>query len=93
MRATPTVVASGNAQELFERSIQLTTKTDNVVTSRPTNVFEAIFSVFCLYWVYNIKFNKHLSKTLNFLNSYVLKLEPAKTTVAMQRRLNMLFSL
>jgi hypothetical protein len=48
-RTTPTVVATGNYQELFECSIQLTTKTDNMITSWPTNVFDAIWSVFCLY--------------------------------------------
>ena len=90
---TPTVVATGNGQELFERSIQLTTQTDDVITSRPTNVFDAICSAFCLYWVYDIKYNKHLIQTLTFLGSHVLKLETGKTTVSMQRRLNMLFSL
>lgn len=91
--SAPTVVATGNREELFEANIQLVTQTDMVVTSRPTNIFDALCSVFCLYWVYDISYNQHLSKTLKFLGCHVLKIESAKTSVAMQRRLNVLYSL
>jgi hypothetical protein len=89
------VVASGDAADLFSQINRLTlvTKVDGVETSHPVDIMQAICSVVCLYWVYDIAYSKKLNKTLTFLTCHVCRLEDAKSNVAMQRRLNMLYSL
>lgn len=77
----------------FDNAVQLETAADNIVISRPKDVFQALCSILCLYWVYDIAYSKQLSKTLGFLGSHVCKLEPGKASVAVQRRLNLLYSL
>jgi hypothetical protein len=93
--STPVVVASGDATDLFSQMdiLTLVTKVDGVETSHPMDIIQAVCSVLCLYWVYDIAYSKKLKKTLTFLASHVCKLEGAKANVAMQRRLNMLYSL
>ena len=66
---------------------------DGMVVSHPKDAFEGLCSVIALYWVFDIAYNKHMNKCISFLASHVCKLEVCKANVAIQRRLNILYSL
>ena len=93
---TPSVVAT--AEELADifsgdSHVQLKTSADAVKISQPTNLFDGICSVMAVFWVFDIAFPCKMKKTMGFLADHVCKLEKHKPTAAMQRRLNILYSL
>jgi len=93
-RPTPSVVAHCSAAEMvFDAdNVELETLADGVSVSRPKDVFSALSSVLAMHWVFDIAYGPRLRKCLEFVTNYVCKLEPSKPSVAVQRRLNMLYS-
>ena len=93
-RPTPSVVARCSAAEMVfdEDNVELETLADGVSVSRPKDVFSALSSVLAIHWVFDIAYGPRLRKSLEFVANYVCKLEPSKPNVAVQRRLNMLYS-
>ena len=83
-------MARGATDNIFgdPDTIVLEVVADGVVVSRPK---DSICSVFALYWVFDIAYNKHVNKCISFLASQVCKLEVCKANVTIQRRLNLLY--
>jgi len=76
-----------------EDNVQLETVADGVSVRQPNDLFSALCSVLAMYWVFDIAHNPHLRKTLDFVANHVCKLEASKPSMAVQRRLNVLYSL
>ena len=94
-RLTPTLVARGAADNIFgdPDTIVFEVVADGVVISRPKDIFQGLCKAFALYWVFDIPYNKHINRCISFLASHVCKLEVCKANVAIQRRLNIIYSL
>jgi len=94
-RPTPSVTAQCALPDMIfdEDNVQLETIADGVSVSQPKDLFTALCSVLAMYWVFNIAYNPRLRKTLDFIANHVCKLESSKPSVAVQHRLNVLYSL
>ena len=94
-KLTPTVVVRAESiDSLFiGENLDIATMADGVVISRPKNVFEALCSTVALYWVFDIAYAERQRKTLAFIAGHVCKLETVRASVAIQRRLNILYAL
>jgi len=57
-----------------------------------STLFEAVCTLFFLYYVFDIQFPKELKNTMNFLDVYLTKLSAGKVVPCVQRKLNVLLS-
>ena len=93
-KLTPTLVTRGDSLDiLFHEDVVLETMADSTVVTHPKNILEGLCSVIALHWVFDIAYCNKIMKTLTFLANFVCKLEDYRASVAVQRRLNLLYSL
>nr|XP_024658667.1 sterile alpha motif domain-containing protein 3 [Maylandia zebra]XP_024658668.1 sterile alpha motif domain-containing protein 3 [Maylandia zebra] len=60
---------------VFSRSAPNIVKLDGSEVCRSSCIFEGIISSFCLYFVFNLAYPKHLKNTLIFLQKYIVKID------------------
>ena len=90
---SPTVVVRAEGIDSIFAADNISTILDGVTVSQPRDLFQAFCSVIAMYWVFDVAYARRLRKTFSFLSSYICKLEACKMNTAMQRRLNVLYSL
>ena len=90
---SPTVVVRAEGMDSIFIADNISTILDGVTVSQPRDLFQAFCSMLAMYWVFDVAYARRLRKPLIFVSSYICKLESCKVNAAMQRRLNVLYSL
>ncbi|XP_039899107.1 sterile alpha motif domain-containing protein 3-like isoform X2 [Simochromis diagramma] len=79
---------------VFSRSAPNIVKLDGSEVCRSSCIFEGIISSFCLYFVFNLAYPKHLKNTLIFLQKYIVKIdedEDRPLPITVTRQINLLY--
>ncbi|XP_076729426.1 uncharacterized protein LOC143412483 [Maylandia zebra] len=79
---------------VFSRSAPNIVKLDGSEVCRSSCIFEGIISSFCLYFVFNLAYPKHLKNTLIFLQKYIVKIDEGEDRplpITVTRQINLLY--
>ncbi|KAL4007070.1 adhesion G-protein coupled receptor G5 [Sarotherodon galilaeus] len=79
---------------VFSRSAPNIVKLDGSEVCRTSCIFEGIISSFCLYFVFNLAYPKHLKNTLIFLQKYIVKIDEGEDRplpITVTRQINLLY--
>ena len=88
-----TLMLMVHGDNLFDiQQITLKTMLDGQEVTTPPDYLNAVATLICMYWVFDVVFAKDLRKTLHFLSAHVCKLEPYKPTQPLLKVTNFLYS-
>jgi len=72
--------------------VRITTMLDKLEVTAPPDYLTAVTTLVAMFWTFDTKVPKELTRTITFLAGHICKLHAFKTTPALQKILNSVYS-